>query len=37
MFLFDVYYFYRFTGNIKLKGIKVIGGDNGSHPSKMRL
>ena len=26
-----------FTGNIKLKGIIVIGEDAGSHPSKMRL
>ncbi|XP_022193636.1 PITH domain-containing protein CG6153 [Nilaparvata lugens] len=26
-----------FTGNIKLKGIIVVGGDSGSHPSKMRL
>ncbi|XP_023220162.1 PITH domain-containing protein CG6153-like isoform X1 [Centruroides sculpturatus] len=26
-----------FTGNVKLKGIIVIGGENGSHPSKMRL
>lgn len=26
-----------FTGNIKLKGIRVIGPNNGSHPKKMRL
>ncbi|KAK2722431.1 PITH domain-containing protein GA19395-like [Artemia franciscana] len=26
-----------FTGNVKLKGIIVIGGERGSHPSKMRL
>ncbi|XP_071052594.1 PITH domain-containing protein CG6153 [Onthophagus taurus] len=26
-----------FTGNVKLKGIIVIGGDADSHPSKMRL
>lgn len=26
-----------FTGNIKLKGIIVIGGENGMHPNKMRL
>ncbi|XP_018319562.1 PITH domain-containing protein GA19395 [Agrilus planipennis] len=26
-----------FTGNIKLKGIVVIGEDSASHPSKMRL
>ncbi|KAK5646565.1 hypothetical protein RI129_005029 [Pyrocoelia pectoralis] len=26
-----------FTGNIKLKGIIVVGEDNESHPSKMRL
>ncbi|XP_042230605.1 LOW QUALITY PROTEIN: PITH domain-containing protein GA19395-like [Homarus americanus] len=26
-----------FTDNIKLKGIIVIGGENGHHPSKMRL
>ena len=26
-----------FTGNVKLKGIIVIGGEEGSHPNKMRL
>ena len=26
-----------FTGNVKLKGLIVIGGENGSHPSKVRL
>ncbi|KAK6632447.1 hypothetical protein RUM44_007489 [Polyplax serrata] len=26
-----------FTGNIKLKGIILIGGEGDSHPSKMRL
>lgn len=26
-----------FTGNIKLKGIILIGGEDGSHPSKIRL
>ncbi|KAL1124418.1 hypothetical protein AAG570_001047 [Ranatra chinensis] len=26
-----------FTGNIKLKGIIVVGGEDQSHPSKMRL
>jgi len=26
-----------FTGNVKLKGIIVIGGEHGSHPAKMRL
>lgn len=26
-----------FTGNVKLKGIIVIGDDSDSHPSKMRL
>jgi hypothetical protein len=27
----------RFTGNVKLKGIVVIGGEMDSHPSKMKL
>lgn len=26
-----------FTGNVKLKGIIVVGADDGSHPSKMRI
>ncbi|KAG5897260.1 hypothetical protein JTB14_013161 [Gonioctena quinquepunctata] len=26
-----------FTGNVKLKGIKVIGEDNDNHPAKMRI
>uniref|UniRef100_T1IRT3 PITH domain-containing protein n=1 Tax=Strigamia maritima TaxID=126957 RepID=T1IRT3_STRMM len=26
-----------FTGNVKLKGIIIIGGEDGSHPNKMRL
>jgi hypothetical protein len=26
-----------FTGNIKLKGVIVVGGEDESHPSKMRL
>ncbi|KAF2884795.1 hypothetical protein ILUMI_21402 [Ignelater luminosus] len=26
-----------FTGNVKLKGIIIVGEDSGSHPSKMRL
>ncbi|VEN39042.1 unnamed protein product [Callosobruchus maculatus] len=26
-----------FTGNVKLKGIKVIGGDEDSHPARMRI
>ncbi|BET02691.1 unnamed protein product [Nesidiocoris tenuis] len=26
-----------FTGNVKLKGIIVVGGENASHPSKMKL
>lgn len=26
-----------FTGNIKLKGIRIIGEDSDNHPSKMRL
>lgn len=26
-----------FSGNVKLKGIRVIGGDDGSHPKKVRL
>lgn len=27
----------RFTGNVKLKGLVVIGGEQGSHPSVVRL
>lgn len=27
----------RFTGNVKLKGIIVMGEDDDSHPSEMRL
>ena len=26
-----------FTGNIKLKGVIVVGGEDESHPAKMRL
>ncbi|XP_067006923.2 PITH domain-containing protein GA19395 isoform X2 [Anabrus simplex] len=26
-----------FTGNIKLKGVVVIGGEGGAHPSRMKL
>jgi len=26
-----------FTGNIKLKGLIIVGGEDGSHPSKIRL
>ena len=26
-----------FSGNVKLKGIIVIGGDGETHPNKMRL
>merc|ERR1712168_263136 len=26
-----------FTGNVKLKGVSVIGGEDGFHPSKMKL
>lgn len=26
-----------FTGNVKLKGIVIIGGEGDTHPSKMRL
>jgi hypothetical protein len=29
--------FSRFTGNVKLKGVVVIGGEMDSHPSKMKL
>jgi hypothetical protein len=29
--------FSRFAGNVKLKGIVVIGGEMDSHPSKMKL
>ena len=28
---------FRFTGNVKLKGVIVIGGENDTHPSLMRL
>ncbi len=27
----------RFTGNVKLKGIIVIGGEDDTHPSCMKL
>ena len=27
----------RFTGNVKLKGIIIMGEDDDSHPSEMRL
>ena len=26
-----------FTGNVKLKGLIVMGGEDGTHPSKVRL
>lgn len=29
--------FYSFTGIVKLKGIIVIGGEDDTHPSKMKL
>jgi hypothetical protein len=29
--------FFRFTGNVKLKGVVVIGGEMDSHPSSMKL
>ena len=28
---------FRFTGSVKLKGIIVIGGEEDTHPDKMRL
>lgn len=27
----------RFTGNVKLKGVIVMGEDDGTHPAEMRL
>ena len=30
-------YSFRFTGNVKLKGIIVIGGEEDMHPAKMKL
>lgn len=30
------FYFFRFTGSVKLKGIIVIGEED-THPNKMRL
>jgi hypothetical protein len=27
----------RFTGNVKLKGLIIMGGDEGTHPSVVRL
>lgn len=28
---------FRFTGNVKLKGMIIIGGEDDSHPSRIRL
>ena len=30
-------FYLRFTGNVKLKGVIVIGGNEESHPSEMKL
>jgi len=27
----------RFTGDVKLKALQVIGGDSGQHPKELRL
>jgi len=29
--------YYRFTGDVKLKALRVIGGDGGQHPKELRL
>lgn len=28
---------YRFTGNVKLKGLILLGGEGGQHPNELRL
>lgn len=34
----DVLFFYfSFTGSVKLKGVIIIGGEDDTHPSEMRL
>lgn len=33
----DNYYPYRFSGNIKLKGLVLLGGEGGKHPNELRL
>ena len=31
------HYLFSFSGDVKLKGFIVIGGEGGSHPSEVRL